>query len=129
MGICISIASSEIHGSPEEVHDENVIIFEGSNVPKLLSVYSRQGTKGLNQDAASLHKGYGMENGSFCGVFDGHGRNGHLVSKMVNKHLASLILSQKNAIAKKDTIENSDVSYDNTSSHVNTSESDSTLNF
>ncbi|OIW03403.1 hypothetical protein TanjilG_12000 [Lupinus angustifolius] len=133
MGICISIASSEIHGPSEEVHDENVIIFEGNKVPnvnqKLFSVYSRQGAKGLNQDAASLHKSYGMEDGSFCGVFDGHGRNGHIVSKMVNKHLASLILSQNNAIAKIDTTENSDVSDDNTSSHVDTPESDSTLKF
>lgn len=63
MGICISVASSEIHhGIPEEVvHDENVAIFEANKVlhgnhERLCSVYSKQGSKGLNQDAASLHQ-------------------------------------------------------------------------
>ena len=60
MGICISIASSEIHGAPKEVHHENVITFEASKVLNsnqgLCSVYSKQGTKGLNQDAASIHQ-------------------------------------------------------------------------
>lgn len=60
MGICISLASSEIHGVPEEVHDENVTIFESNKVlngnKRLCSVYSKQGTKGLNQDAASLYQ-------------------------------------------------------------------------
>jgi len=58
MGICISVASSEIHGIPQ-VHDENVMIFEAGKVQRetrLCSVYSKQGTKGLNQDAASLHQ-------------------------------------------------------------------------
>lgn len=59
MGICISVASSEIHGIPQ-VHDENVMIFEASKVQnetkRLCSLYSKQGTKGLNQDAASLHQ-------------------------------------------------------------------------
>ncbi|XP_027333734.1 probable protein phosphatase 2C 72 [Abrus precatorius] len=110
MGICISIASSEIHGVPEEVHNENVIIFEASKVlsgsERLFSVYSKQGTKGLNQDAASLHQGYGMEDEAFCGVYDGHGKNGHIVSKIVNNRLSSLILSQKNIIENIDKIEN-----------------------
>ncbi|KAK7291011.1 hypothetical protein RIF29_05848 [Crotalaria pallida] len=112
MGICISVASSsEIHGASDEVYDENVIIFEGNNKVVsnrnqiLFSVYSKQGSKGLNQDAASLHQGYGMQDGAFCGVFDGHGRNGHVVSKMVNYHLSSLILSQKNSIAKTGAID------------------------
>lgn len=60
-----------------------------------------------------------MEDRTFCGVFDGHGRNGHIVSKMVNNCLSSLILSQKNALSKIDTIEKSD---DNTPSHVYTTE-------
>lgn len=59
MGICISVASSEIHGIPQ-VHDENVMIFEANKVQhethRLCSVYSKKGTKGLNQDAASLYQ-------------------------------------------------------------------------
>ncbi|KAK2398759.1 hypothetical protein P8452_06121 [Trifolium repens] len=109
MGICISVASSEIHGIPQ-VHDENIMIFEASKIQHetqiLSSIYSKRGTKGLNQDAASLYKGYGIEDGAFCGVYDGHGRNGHIVSKIVNNSLPSLILSQKNAIEEIDTTKN-----------------------
>ncbi|MED6130742.1 hypothetical protein PIB30_003317 [Stylosanthes scabra] len=50
-------------------------------------------------------KGYGREDTAFCGVFDGHGRNGRIVSQIVNKRLSSLILNQKNMIAN-DKIDN-----------------------
>ncbi|KAI9192543.1 hypothetical protein LWI28_024530 [Acer negundo] len=111
MGICISIASSEIHELPENVHgnghenvQENAILVEESFVSneakRLASVYSNQGSKGLNQDAAVLCQGYGMEDRAFCGVFDGHGKNGHIVSKIVRNRLPSLVLSQKNTITK-----------------------------
>ncbi|TXG61937.1 hypothetical protein EZV62_013300 [Acer yangbiense] len=111
MGICISIASTEIHEVPETVHgnghenvQENAILVEESFVSneakRLASVYSNQGSKGLNQDAAVLCQGYGMEDRAFCGVFDGHGKNGHIVSKIVRNRLPSLVLSQKNTITK-----------------------------
>lgn len=109
MGSCISIASPEIHGILE-IHDENLKIFEARKIlnetQKLGSSYSKQGSKGLNQDAASLYQGYGMEDGTYCGVFDGHGMNGHIVSKIVNKQLSSLILTQRNAFEKFEAIEN-----------------------
>ncbi|TKY74923.1 phosphatase 2C 72 [Spatholobus suberectus] len=86
MGICISSESSAIHGAPEEARGENVLVFEASKVQSetrgLCSAYSKQGSKGLNQDAATLRQGYGTEDAAFCGVFDGHGRNGHIVSKI-----------------------------------------------
>ncbi|XP_028053426.1 probable protein phosphatase 2C 72 [Camellia sinensis] len=41
-----------------------------------------------------------MEDGAFCGVFDGHGKNGHTVSKLVRNKLPSLLLNQKNALTK-----------------------------
>jgi serine/threonine protein phosphatase PrpC len=41
-----------------------------------------------------------VEDGAFCGVFDGHGKNGHIVSKIVCKRLPSLLLSQRNALAR-----------------------------
>lgn len=47
----------------------------------------------------SFDKDYGEEDGALCGVFDGHGKNGHIVSKLVNNRLPKLILSQKNAVA------------------------------
>lgn len=43
-------------------------------------------------------QGYGTEDGVFCGVFDGHGRNGHLVSKLVRDYLPSLLLSHRDAL-------------------------------
>ncbi|KAJ7958331.1 putative Protein phosphatase-2c [Quillaja saponaria] len=102
MGTCISLASSEIHGV--EVHVNMKLYEENINVPNgtggLGSVFTEEGSKGLNQDAAILYQGYGMEDGAFCGVFDGHGRNGHTVSKIVSNRLPSLLLSQKNALAK-----------------------------
>ncbi|KAF5748301.1 protein phosphatase 2C 72 [Tripterygium wilfordii] len=104
MGICISSASSEIHGSEAQDDHENVTVFEGSVDPlgakRLGSVYSKQGSKGLNQDAAVLYEGYGEEDGAFCGVFDGHGKNGHVVSKIVRNCLPSLLLSQQHALEK-----------------------------
>nr|KYP70350.1 putative protein phosphatase 2C 72 [Cajanus cajan] len=109
MGICISSESSAIHEAPEEARDENVIVFKASKVLSetrgLCSAYSKQGSKGLNQDAATISQGYGKEKAAFCGVFDGHGRNGHLVSTIVNSRLSSLILNQKNVHGKIDTME------------------------
>ncbi|XP_047172171.1 probable protein phosphatase 2C 72 [Vigna umbellata] len=101
MGICISSESSAIHGAPEEARDENVLVFEATKLLRgLSSAYSKQGTKGLNQDAATLCQVYGTTNAAFCGVFDGHGRNGHIVSKIVNSRLCSFIVDQKKVHAK-----------------------------
>lgn len=51
-----------------------------------------------------FHKGYGTEDGAFCGVFDGHGKNGHIVSEMVRNRLPLLLLSQKNVAAKMNAL-------------------------
>ncbi|KAJ6372892.1 hypothetical protein OIU76_027264 [Salix suchowensis] len=80
MGICISSASSEIHQADDGLEEQ--IVSHG--IEKLGSLYSKEGSKGVNQDAAVLHQGYGGEHGAFCGVFDGHGKNGHIVSKIKN---------------------------------------------
>ncbi|KAL1344909.1 hypothetical protein HN51_018710 [Arachis hypogaea] len=111
MGICISAESSEIHHESSNLAtEENVTVYESSKnvnlskIHRLSSIHSKKGSKGLNQDAATLCQGYGMEDAAFCGVFDGHGRNGRIVSQIVNKRLSSLILDQKNMIthAKND---------------------------
>lgn len=39
-----------------------------------------------------------MEDGVFCGVFDGHGRCGHLISKLVRDYLPFMVLSHRNAL-------------------------------
>ncbi|KAG6674420.1 hypothetical protein I3843_15G036700 [Carya illinoinensis] len=105
MGICGSVESREIHDA--EDGNENVIFLQGNKVSNgalvLCSLYSKQGSKGLNQDAAILHQGYGVEDGALCGVFDGHGKNGHVVSKLVCNHLPSLLLTQKSSLSKINT--------------------------
>ncbi|XWS26387.1 hypothetical protein CRYUN_Cryun26dG0027900 [Craigia yunnanensis] len=105
MGICISVASSEIHEA-EDCQENDIYLTENIasiGIPRLGSLYSKQGSKGLNQDADILYQDYGMEGGAFCGVFDGHGKNGHLVSNIVRNRLPSLLLSHKNALAKLKT--------------------------
>lgn len=58
MGICGSVESREIHDA--EDGNENVIFLQGNKVSNgalvLCSLYSKQGSKGLNQDAAILHQ-------------------------------------------------------------------------
>lgn len=103
MGICLS---SESLGRQES--DENIVYVvgdedccdsdESDGMRRLASLYSQQGKKGPNQDSAILCQGFGMEEGVFCGVFDGHGRNGHLVSRLVRDYLPSLLLSHRNAL-------------------------------
>ncbi|KAA3477496.1 putative protein phosphatase 2C 72 isoform X1 [Gossypium australe] len=114
MGICISIASSEIHDQAEDQqHFHENILFLTETIPSIGththgSLYSKQGTKGLNQDAAILYQEYGIEGGAFCGVFDGHGKNGHIVSNMVRNRLPSLLVSQKYGVAKLEPTPESD---------------------
>ncbi|XP_010536209.1 PREDICTED: probable protein phosphatase 2C 72 isoform X3 [Tarenaya hassleriana] len=103
MGHCFSVSSSEIH-EENEFSDGNTMVCYGEEsglgddgpVWPSGSVWSIQGSKGLNQDAAVLYLGYGRGEGEMCGVFDGHGKSGHLVSKMVRNRLPSLLLTFKN---------------------------------
>nr|DAD41201.1 TPA_asm: hypothetical protein HUJ06_015524 [Nelumbo nucifera] len=43
---------------------------------------------------------FGMAQGFLwiCGVFDGHEKTGHVISKLVKNRLSSLVLDQKNAL-------------------------------
>ncbi|KAJ7569515.1 hypothetical protein O6H91_01G081900 [Diphasiastrum complanatum] len=64
------------------------ICSNGSNT--MASLYTKQGRKGVNQDAMILWEGFcSMEETVFCGVFDGHGPNGHLVARRVRDSLPS----------------------------------------
>ncbi|TMW83635.1 hypothetical protein EJD97_001132 [Solanum chilense] len=91
---CISSTSFEIQ--PVDFGNENVVHYDDNNINEnqcvIGSVFSQQGNKGINQDSAILYQGYGVENGVFGGVFDGHGKNGQVVSKFVMNKLPSLLL-------------------------------------
>ncbi|XP_026658395.2 probable protein phosphatase 2C 12 isoform X2 [Phoenix dactylifera] len=113
MGICLSSEPLEKQESDENivcVVEEDEFGYGEGEVRMLASLYSRQGKKGPNQDAAILCTGYGMEEGVFCGVFDGHGRNGHIVSRLVRDYLPSLLLRQRNALllAEEESDDSSD---------------------
>lgn len=65
------------------------------------SVHSQRGGKAVNQDTAVLCEGYGLEDGVLCGVFDGHGKTGHLASKTIRQRLPLLLLDQKKAVSSE----------------------------
>ncbi|CAN6234607.1 unnamed protein product [Urochloa humidicola] len=56
----------------------------GASASAAASLYTMQGKKGVNQDAMVVWENFGSQDDTvFCGVFDGHGPNGHLVAKRV----------------------------------------------
>ncbi|KAJ1270403.1 hypothetical protein BS78_06G049800 [Paspalum vaginatum] len=56
----------------------------GASASAAASLYTMQGRKGVNQDAMVVWENFGSKDDTiFCGVFDGHGPNGHLVAKRV----------------------------------------------
>ncbi|XP_074286937.1 putative protein phosphatase 2C 12 [Silene latifolia] len=61
-------------------------------------LHSQKGGKVVNQDSAVIYQSYGATDGVLCGVFDGHGKNGHLVSRFVKERLPLLLLEEKNAV-------------------------------
>ncbi|XP_050363522.1 probable protein phosphatase 2C 72 [Argentina anserina] len=109
MGICISCSASA-----RKIQDgnENAMFFgkniDLSGVQSFGSLYSKAGSKGLNQDSAILYQGYGVGDASLCGVFDGHGKNGHIVSEMVKNHLPALLQSQMQALEQFTLVTKSD---------------------
>ncbi|KAI3771085.1 hypothetical protein L6452_02239 [Arctium lappa] len=57
---------------------------------KILSMFTRQGRKGTNQDAMTVWENFGGERDViYCGVFDGHGPSGHKVARYVRDTLPS----------------------------------------
>ncbi|KAG9159946.1 hypothetical protein Leryth_005694 [Lithospermum erythrorhizon] len=56
------------------------------------SLYSQQGKKRVNQDAMIVWENYWSRSDTiFCGVFDGHGPHGHVVSRKVRDILPLLV--------------------------------------
>lgn len=50
-------------------------------------IFTQQGRKGVNQDAMIVWEDFMEEGLTFCGVFDGHGPQGHLVARKVRDTL------------------------------------------
>ncbi|KAM7252997.1 hypothetical protein ACFE04_025615 [Oxalis oulophora] len=66
----------------------------------VVSLFSKQGKKGVNQDAMIVWEDFSSEPGTiFCGVFDGHGPNGHFVAKKVRDSLPLKLKAQCEMIA------------------------------
>ncbi|KAI4334805.1 hypothetical protein L6164_013514 [Bauhinia variegata] len=68
---------------------------------EVASLFSKQGRKGINQDAMLVWENFSSKDTIFCGVFDGHGPYGHRVAKKVRdsfplKLSAELELHYKN---------------------------------
>uniref|UniRef100_A0A0E0G6H4 protein-serine/threonine phosphatase n=1 Tax=Oryza nivara TaxID=4536 RepID=A0A0E0G6H4_ORYNI len=69
-------AAAELRGIPGRI--------AGNGACAVASLYTLQGKKGVNQDAMIVWENFcSREDTIFCGVFDGHGPNGHLVAKRV----------------------------------------------
>uniref|UniRef100_A0A2N9GLM7 PPM-type phosphatase domain-containing protein n=1 Tax=Fagus sylvatica TaxID=28930 RepID=A0A2N9GLM7_FAGSY len=58
-------------------------------------LFSKQGKKGVNQDAMIVWENFGSKADTIlCGVFDGHGPNGHMVAKKVRDSLPLKLSAQ-----------------------------------
>eukprot|EP00262_Sarcandra_glabra_P006952 TRINITY_DN1950_c0_g2_i1.p1 TRINITY_DN1950_c0_g2~~TRINITY_DN1950_c0_g2_i1.p1 ORF type:complete len:135 (-),score=47.67 TRINITY_DN1950_c0_g2_i1:250-654(-) len=61
---------------------------------KMASMFTKQGRKGVNQDAMTVWEDFsGEKDEIFCGVFDGHGPLGHKVACHVRDVLPSKLSS------------------------------------
>ncbi|KAL4569837.1 hypothetical protein LXL04_025481 [Taraxacum kok-saghyz] len=56
-------------------------------------IFTQQGRKGVNQDAMIVWEDFMTEGLTFCGVFDGHGPQGHLVARKVRDTLPLKLFS------------------------------------
>lgn len=85
---------------------------------RFVSMYSQQGQKGVNQDSMIVWEDYtGEKDVIFCGVFDGHGPQGHKVSQFIRDNLPSKLssaieISQQKAIKFYDANDADTTSYD-----------------
>ncbi|OAY59143.1 probable protein phosphatase 2C 6 [Manihot esculenta] len=62
---------------------------------KIACLYTQQGKKGTNQDAMLVWENFSARSDAvFCGVFDGHGPFGHMVSKKVRDSLPLILCTQ-----------------------------------
>ncbi|KAL6561592.1 hypothetical protein OROMI_017193 [Orobanche minor] len=64
-------------------------------------IFTQQGRKGINQDAMIVWEDFMADDATFCGVFDGHGPHGHLVSRKVRDTLPLKLSSFVNSFESK----------------------------
>ncbi|KAK7349739.1 hypothetical protein VNO77_07362 [Canavalia gladiata] len=82
------------------------VMLRGSS--KFLSMYTEQGSKGVNQDALTIWEDFtGEKDMIFCGVFDGHGPLGHKIAQSIRDNLpsklsAAIKQSQQNVFKHND---------------------------
>eukprot|EP00250_Pteridium_aquilinum_P011885 c20368_g1_i1 orf=169-1329(+) len=74
--------------------------------------FSKQGRKGVNQDCTLIWEEFAAQkNTVFCGIFDGHGPNGHFVARKVRDSLP-VFLALPQDLLLHDSGENDDEDYD-----------------
>lgn len=67
----------------------------GNGCSDIACMYTQQGKKGTNQDAMILWEKFNSKSDAvLCGVFDGHGPYGHMVSRKVRDSLPVLLSTQ-----------------------------------
>lgn len=111
MGSCLSIDDSAATTENGGVHRSysDYLLSESkkgnklSNIPgrmhlngasSVASLFTKQGKKGPNQDAMIVWEDFNStEDTIFCGVFDGHGPNGHIVARKVRDSLPQKLSS------------------------------------
>ncbi|KAJ4878790.1 putative protein phosphatase 2C 1 [Raphanus sativus] len=104
MGCCGSkMGRRTLSGRIVSLHDlvsiPNRITNSGNS--KSCCIFTQQGRKGVNQDAMIVWEDFMSKDMTFCGVFDGHGPNGHLVSRKVRESLPVRLLSFMHSIQSK----------------------------
>ncbi|OMO84982.1 phosphatase 2C (PP2C)-like protein [Corchorus capsularis] len=73
--------------------DGAIVRLQGSST--YISMYTRQGKKGTNQDALTVWENFmGEKNTFFCGVFDGHGPSGHRIAHYICDNLPAKVSSE-----------------------------------
>ncbi|KAL1216501.1 putative protein phosphatase 2C 1 [Cardamine amara subsp. amara] len=73
----------------------------GNGKSRASCIFTQQGRKGINQDAMIVWEDFMSQDVTFCGVFDGHGPHGHLVSRKVRDSLPVKLMSFMNSIKSK----------------------------
>ncbi|PKA62407.1 putative protein phosphatase 2C 6 [Apostasia shenzhenica] len=93
----------------DELHRVPCRMFLNS-ASEVACLFSQQGKKGTNQDAMLVWENFASRSDTvFCGVFDGHGPLGHLVSKKVRDSLPIKLYSH---FRESTNIEDASISMD-----------------
>ncbi|KOM57981.1 hypothetical protein LR48_Vigan11g101400 [Vigna angularis] len=96
MGGCYShVSVHDVECSCKHHRDDGACEHGGDSIRlrrscEFVSMYSKKGSKGVNQDALTVWKDFtGKKDMMFCGVFDGHGPLGHKFSQSIRDKLPS----------------------------------------